>query len=362
MLKVYTFLITLAALATPSLSFANPFVVQVPVDATGASPKSAREKALTRGRRQAFDILLQRLVPADSRSLFSEITDKELETLTLGTAFEGEKNSKTRYLATAYFRFDERALGRFLKEQGISYTNSKVPPQLLIPIFSTPLGTQLWDENNPWFNAWPLGEDIGEEAISIQIPLGDLQDRFLFPVSNARERNISEKNIHDALSRYDAAGLFIAHLKSKDSGAKIVLYHFQPGEGWLKVGHTEFSHQPLEVLLKKAKEEALSLANQWAQTKLQTAQTQENQTLLVPIQSLAQWQTLQRTLKRLPSIEKFQVLSLSTTAVLLEIKPRGQKDFLQRTFAEEGWKITPSANGTTLKLEPISFNTSRPTL
>ncbi|MCP4923739.1 MAG: DUF2066 domain-containing protein [bacterium] len=341
----------------PSFVCANPFIVQVPVDATAASPQAAREKALTQGRRQAFSIVVRRLVPPESRDLFSGISDKELEALTLGTAFEGEKHSRTRYLAIAHFRFDERALGHFLKEQGVFYANLKIPPQLLIPILTTSSGTQLWQEDNPWLNAWPLGDDLRKGAASVRLPLGDLQDRSLFPLLSVQERSLKTESVTAALSRYNVAGLFVAHLKSRDSGSKVTLYHLQVGKEWHKVGHSEFSEQPFETLLEKAKEETLSLANQWAQSARFMRKSLEKFNLLVPIQSISGWQGFQRMLQRLPSIERFQVHSLSTTEALVEIQPRGQEDFLQRTLAEEGWKLAPSSeNDSTLKLYPLHFD------
>lgn len=106
-------LLTILAIAVflpLNMAIANPYVVKnIAVDASGEGTIAARDKALTKARRNGFTILTKRLAAP-----MREADDNAIASMVDSFEINREKASKDRYMASVNVRFNERAVQAFM--------------------------------------------------------------------------------------------------------------------------------------------------------------------------------------------------------------------------------------------------------
>lgn len=111
-ISIFTFFMVVAS-HTPVYS--GPFDIDnIKVDVEGENTIDAREKALTQARRSAFEVLIKRMVDADSRAPLLATDDQTIAAMVDSFEINREKLSKNRYLASVNVAFNERAVHGYL--------------------------------------------------------------------------------------------------------------------------------------------------------------------------------------------------------------------------------------------------------
>ena len=147
-------LIAVIGWAVPSLAApaADLFAVSaVKVEAAAESAISARDAAMAKGRREAWTKLFRRLTPTANWRREPALDEQALERLLRGTEVTNERRSTTRYLADVTFQFNANAVRNLLRRANISYTESRSPAALVIPLTT---GTAGFEPASPWSTAW----------------------------------------------------------------------------------------------------------------------------------------------------------------------------------------------------------------
>ena len=227
--------------------------------------------------------------------------------------------------------------------KNIIYINIKNMTQVIMPIMINNKKNKLWEKNNIWFKSWKIGCDKYTKKISFRIPLGDMQDRILFPISKIKNRSISKENIYFFLKRYNVSGIFISYLENKKSILKISLYHIQPKSRWSKIGKFKFLRKYNPIYLQKVKKEVVFITNQWAKGEKNKLIKKKKIIFIISINSFFQWQKIQMILKKLPSIDKIKMKYLSLTHAKMEIIIKNNKYSLNKKISQSGWYILPSS-------------------
>ncbi len=106
-----------------NMAIANPYVVKnIAVDASGDGTIAAREKALTKARRNGFTILTKRLAAP-----MREADDNAIASMVDSFEINREKASKDRYMASVNVRFNERAVQAFMGSPTVSPMATQLP-------------------------------------------------------------------------------------------------------------------------------------------------------------------------------------------------------------------------------------------
>ena len=98
------------------------------------SAQTARDAAMAQGRPQAWTRIYRRLTPqamwgtpaAPQRCTICSVVIRSFEVA-------GERRSTTRYLADVTFHFNPVAVRQILRQSGISFTEARSRPALVIP-------------------------------------------------------------------------------------------------------------------------------------------------------------------------------------------------------------------------------------
>lgn len=147
----------------------------VKVDVTAKTAAAAREQALAQGEVKAFRLLIDRLtLPAD-RGLLPELTRHEISSLVKDFSVAKEKVSTVRYIASLDYSFKADKIRRLLVDSGVPYAATRSKPMLVLPVYQSAGALILWDEPNPWRDAWAARPE-GAGLVPTIVPLGDLTD------------------------------------------------------------------------------------------------------------------------------------------------------------------------------------------
>ncbi|MBL4691415.1 MAG: DUF2066 domain-containing protein [Rhodospirillales bacterium] len=164
------------ALAAQPSHARNVFeVAGVAVDVTAEAAAQARKQALSEGKVRAFQRLLKRLTLRIEHQGLPKLSSDEIDGYVNDFSVADEKTSSVRYLARLTFRFKPRAVRALLNDSGFSFAETVSKPVLVLPVYQSAGALILWDDPNPWRDAW-AGRQKKQGLVPTLLPLGDLAD------------------------------------------------------------------------------------------------------------------------------------------------------------------------------------------
>jgi hypothetical protein len=327
----------------------DPYSATVKVDATADSAAAARTIARTDGQRHALDDVVERLSGSTDLSKLPKLDDQAITDLVASFEVAGEKMSTVRYLADYTFHFRPAKIRQLLRAANIAVAANPTKPVVVVPVYRDADQLTLWDDPNPWRDAWgqvsmPSGPTklalllggVGDlTAIDAeQARSGDSQalteiaqhngaDEALVAVASTRRQGDQLAGIDVSIKRYRLGQLTDSRIDSIDA---------QPGES-----STDFLKRSVAVVVADIEHgKPPATANLFA---------------TMPISSLGDWIELRRRLTAVPGIHAVDLVSLNRHQVKIVIKFSGNSDQLKSTLAEanlnlEGsdpdWQLVPS--------------------
>src|SRR6266851_3663235 len=187
-------LLVVLALGVPSApgraQDADTFSATVAVDATGTTAAQAREMARTDGQRRALAAVAER-----ARAKVPKLDDKAITDLVLSFEVANERMSAVRYAGDYTFHFRPEEIRRILGNPGAGNPAPGNPaavvseepgkPMVLIPVYQSAGPARLWEDSNPWRQAWEQ-QPTGTGAVRLLVPLGDAGDIAVLDADKAR--------------------------------------------------------------------------------------------------------------------------------------------------------------------------------
>ena len=123
----------------------NLRVSRIDKDAT-----TAREKAIIKGQRDAFNIVLARLSIDDSNGVI--ITDDEISQMLRSMQIRNEKITDNSYSATLTLEFSPDYVKYTLNKHRITKFSTAFDSYLIVPVLNENGNTYLWERSNRWTN------------------------------------------------------------------------------------------------------------------------------------------------------------------------------------------------------------------
>jgi Uncharacterized protein conserved in bacteria (DUF2066) len=330
----------------------DPYSATVKVDATADSAAAARTIARTDGQHRALNDVVTRLSGSADLSGLPKLSDQAITDLVANFEVAGEKMSTVRYLADYTFHFRPAKIRQLMRAANIAIIEAPSKPVVVVPVYRDGDQVTLWDDPNPWRDAWgqatmpsgptrlavPLGGVGDLTAVDAEeAGSGDAQaltefaqqngsDEALVALASARREGDRLVGIDISLKRYRRGQL-------ADSRADNI--EVQPGESsddllkravGVVIGDIEHGRTP-------AVDKMASLA------------------ATIPIGSLADWIELRRRLIAVPGIHAVDLLSLNRHQVKVVIKFVGKPDQLKSILAESNldldgsdsdWRLVPA--------------------
>jgi uncharacterized protein DUF2066 len=331
----------------------NSFSATVKVDATADSVAAARELARIDGQRRALGLVADRLSGSSDNAKLAKLDDKAITDMVESFEVANERMSAVRYIADYTFHFRSSKLRRLVRvaETPPAEGGSKpavpeasgrptVPeasgkPMVVLPVYKDRTATALWDDPNPWREAWAQRSgDAG--AVRVTVPLGDASDLAAIDAGRA------ESGKPDALAAIaqrnggDDAIVAIATARRQDdtlAGLDLSVKWYRSGRLSDTQGITvdALPGESEGNLLKRAADAvAAGIAGGARKSLGQQAVLAAN----VPISSLSDWVMVRDRLASAAAVRKVDLLSLSRQEAKIQIRYVGSAEQLKSSLAE----------------------------
>jgi uncharacterized protein DUF2066 len=332
----------------------DAFSATVAVDATADTVAQARDMARADGQRRALAAVAERLSAGNTRVKLPKLDDKAITDLVLSFEVANERMSAVRYAAdyTVHFRPEEirRVLG--ISGPGVPGPGTPGPgnpapvasgdsgkPLVVIPVYQAAGQVRLWDDPNPWLQAWEQ-QPAGTGAARLVVPLGDAGDIAALDADKARA---GDGEGLAAIARRNGGEEALVALAAprgppdRPAGVDVTVRRYRADR--LVDSHQEkLTANPGESqseLLRRAAAAIVSdIASGWKNEAVAHDDQEGSLTAILPITDLDDWLRARERLAKVPAIRKIALMALSREAATIEIGYGGSIDQLKASLAE----------------------------
>jgi hypothetical protein len=345
-----------AAQAPAQVSADDPYTATVTVDATADGVPKARDAARIDGQRRALTAIVERLAGGADKAKPLKLGDNAVTNLVASFEVANERMTAVRYIADYTFHFRKPDLDKVLQAAGIPLAgagsgpggappDANAPPAtggkptVLLPLFDSGGVSLLWDDPNPWRDAWGTVPDA-KTGPRVLVPVGDVSDVDAIDADRARAGDAGALNA--IAGKYGADEVIVAIAVPRTAGGKqdgidITARRYRRGQ--FVDAHAESVDADAGsggegALFRRAAEKvAADIATGWKDAKPPANEERATLTAVLPISGLDDWLKVRDRLGLLPPVRKVEVKSLSRQEATLEIQYVGAIDRLKSSLA-----------------------------
>jgi Uncharacterized protein conserved in bacteria (DUF2066) len=331
----------------------DPYSATVKVDATAENAAAARTLARQDGQQRALTEVIEHLTGSADDSKLPKLDDKAITAMVDSFEVANEKMSSVRYLADYTFHFRKAKVRQLLRNAGIGFSESAEKPVVVVPVFQDGDKSVLWDDPNPWREAWAqLPAVSGPTRLSM--PLGGLDDLNVIDADQARSADpgaltaIAQRNDGDEAL---VASATAQRQGGKLSGLDVRLKRYRLGQ-LTNSQSTSIAANPGENETDFMNRAVAAVAADIEHGMRPSSDKEASLDAVVPIASLGDWVAMQQRLAAVPGIHKVDLLSLSRQQAKIAIKYVGSPDQLKSSLAgadldlgggDPEWRLSPAA-------------------
>jgi uncharacterized protein DUF2066 len=313
---------------------ADPFSATVAVDATADSAAQAREMARTDGQRRALAAIAER-----ARAKLPKLDDNAITGLVASFEVANERMSTVRYAADYTFHFRPDETRKVLGNPAPVAAEEAGKPVVLIPVYQAAGPARLWDDPNPWRQAWEQ-QPAAAGGLRLLVPLGDAGDIAALDADKARDgdgralaaiarRNGGEETLVAFAALHGSAG--------RPSGIDVTVRRYRAGQA--VDNHAEaLSANPGEsegeLLRRAAAAIVADIGSGWKNEAKAPIDQEGSLTAILQITDLDDWLHARDRLAKVPAIRKIALMALSRQEATIEIGYGGSIDQLKAGLAE----------------------------
>ncbi len=222
----YLLIFMLCVVFVPSArAQANPaYTVEgVEIDVTAENAVKAREKAMAEAQVKAYQMLAERFLSPEELKSFHAPDADTVSMLVQDFEVTNEQLSAVRYKGTFTVRFRPNAMKTQMASQGKVYSDIQQKPVLILPFYEAGGKTSLWNQGNPWMQAWRALPADKNALQPLAIPLGDAQDAA--QISDEQAMDYDPVMLQQLAERYNADDIAILLASAEQKGLTVNMYH-----------------------------------------------------------------------------------------------------------------------------------------
>ncbi len=347
LLAPFCALVFAAILVSPAAASDIFKVRGVHVDKTAESATAARSAAQAEGQRLALVAMMKKLtLPEDWESL-PEVDDATAQNAVRGFQVAGEKTSSTRYIAEMIVSFQPEAVRRLLRGAGIPFAETQARPALLLPVLRRGGELTLWEENNPWREAWASLRPADELAPLI-LPIGEIMEMSAVPAETAVSNSEEAKAALDGLAaNYGASEVLVAEATLSGDEASVQVKVTRHG-GLVPAEPISASYQAegrdLAKLMQAAAAGTMSaIAVQWKRQIIVRDGTLSTLTVQADFATLSEWETIRKGLTSTPLVQGMEVAGIASHGAEIRISHKGSVEMLALSLAQQNVTLDDGA-------------------
>ena len=338
--------ITVAIGAGLSLSaMAGPFTVgDVSVDASGSSAQQAQARALATGQSIALSRLYKKLTLESDHAQLPAVEAGDLERLVRSYEVARERHSSQRYIADLTVHFDPDGVRRALRSAHIPFAETESPSRLVLPLLESDGALRLWEEPNPWRDAWH-GIGWRHHLVNLVLPYGELED--LTTVSAEQARNGDANALSAVADRYSARETLVALARLESGGGVGVTATRHVGDESTIVFSRHIAAVPntAATLRQAALTMAETLESDWKLANLVDFSSLSTLDISTRLTGLENWLSIRRRFDSMSQLAGTQIVSLSRSEAQLTLRYYGALGSLSDALDSRGLSLIDDGGG-----------------
>lgn len=330
------------AQTTPAPANADPYTTTVTVDATADNVVHARDKARLDGQRKALAQIVDNLAGGPGKGKLPNLSDSQITDMVVSFEVANERMTTVRYTADYTYHFRPADVQRVLARAGVAAPNTAAAagasgkPTLVLPVYQAGTQLALWDDPNPWRDAWSARSGGANHLI---LPLGDVTDLAAIDADKARTGDSEELAAIGKKYGTDDVLVALAALRGpagSPSGLDITVKRYRSGQLVDTHGQSLDANpgeSPTDLFRRAVQATASAVDSNWQGIAAEPVQ-QGTLTVAVAITGLDDWLKIRDRISGLPAIRKIELRSLSRQEATVDVDYTGDVD--QLTAALKG--------------------------
>jgi hypothetical protein len=322
-------------------------VSPVPVDITAENAIAARDKAIAEGETRAFGMLIERLVRPEDRKNVPKVTPAQMNNLVQGFEVANERRSGVRYLADYTVHFRGEAVRSLLRGAGISFAETASKPVLVLAVYNLDGNSLLWEDSNPWRNAWQNGNP-GSGLVPVVRPLGEIEDLQAIDAAGAVAG--ADDKIRAIAQRYANADVLVSAATprldgGKVSGLDVTTTRYTPGapggeQRWV-VADVANPGESTDALMRRAVGDVMQqVEHAWKDVSTPDAKVTGVLVARVPATSLQDWIAVRDRLAGIPAVRGSRLVSLDRQGATVELRYVGDPQQLRLALGQRDLELS----------------------
>lgn len=338
--------------ARPAAAQDDAYTATVTVDATSDSVAKARDMARVDGARRALDAVVAKLAGGPDKAKPLKLSDNQVTDLVSSFEVANEKMTAVRYVADYTYHFKHADVTKAMQIAGIAVNNPNSPapanggansgaspggkPVVVLPVYQDGGTAMLWDDPNPWRDAWSQ-RPVGTGGALLMVPLGDVSDLAAIDADKARQGNMAALTAIAKKENADDVLVMLATPRAGDKpGLDVTVRRYHLGQ-FVDVHSDAIAANPDanpdELFPRAAEAIAADINNGWKNAKGDLGTQQGSVEVVAAISGLDDWIKLRDSLTALPVVRKIDVKSLSRQEATITIQYVGGIDQLKTSLA-----------------------------
>ena len=324
---------------------ADVFVVTgVKVEAKGARPDLARAKAVADGERVALARLLRKLTLAEDLARLPKPDAEAVRNAVRNFSVESENQQGDRYTASVAYRFDRDAVRAMLEGAGVPFLEASSPPLVVLPVWKEEGKPTLWDDPNPWREAW-MRLEPADTMVDFARLRGDLAD---LKAISGEEAAAGNRAALGRIGDHYKAGLIAVAFGTVENGKRrIAVRLYDLANGRNSAVGVFAAGTDAAGLDKAAAQIARAIDATWKKNAVLIEQNAAVVRIRAPLQGLDHWIRIRQSLRSMPQLRALTTLSMSPGEALIELRFAGTIAELRRELGQRGMSVTvePAKDG-----------------
>jgi len=304
----------------------------ISLDATASDSNTARSHAIAEGQERALIRLLRTLtLPADHPRI-PRIGRGEIANYVQDFEIYNEKRSAQRYLAELTVRFKREQVRKLLATAGVPFSETATVPIIVLPIYRAGGQAILWEDSNPWREAWRRLE-IKNELVNLMVPIGQLADVMAINAEQALEGD--RDSLRKFAMSYGAEETLVAvaslsSVSSVQTSVDVTIQNFGITVGALGIERFEMreGESISDFLGRAVAQMAERLEHDWKVSNLLSFDEQAAIQVTFPIEGWSHWRSLISRVKQISVVQDVVITGLSRREASLKLKFLGEADRL----------------------------------
>ncbi len=339
-----------ATVQNTSINWGSAYSIKaIEVKNAGASSLAAKNSALKDARKQAFQLMIQKLIDKKELDRFETIDDTAIEFLIDSMQIMNEQMGEKSYKATVSFEFDKQRIEEFLRSKAVQFVVPVHKSIVVLPLLSEGAKTYLFEKDNLWLDQW-RGHSFNQSLMTFVVPNGDLSDMSLLDAEDALI-GASEK-MAAVSARYQVSAVVVAYVGIATEGRRLTArVDFQEYDAkGIKKNNTIRSHVLTEVasettksdLLKKLLKISIDNIQDFVKAQFGGNQNHNLVYLKVPTKSSGDYYKYIKLLNESGMAQYIQPVELSRGYSVLRVKTVYMLEDLLKYFKERGYNFEAS--------------------